>query len=303
METRANYVAVGVFVLLLVFVAFGTVSWLARAQLTTQYATFDIYFAGPVTGLREGAAVEYNGVPVGRVTEIHLSPDNVEQIRVTIEIQTDVVIKQNAAASVEGNLLSGVSVIQIVGGTRDAPVLTAEQGQRHPVIRSRRSRLATVSARLPQLLAKLDETADHLNELLDEKNRRAVAETLANLRTLTADLAANANTAVLAATTLLNNVDQSYSNPGGLRDGLASGIADFDKLAKSLNDNSHQLQQALQDARPGVRAFSQRTLADVGELVAEARQLISGVSRLVAGIDRDPSRVLFGDRRKGYQPQ
>jgi hypothetical protein len=52
-----------------------------------------------------------------------------------------------------------------------------------------------------------------------------------------------------------------------------------------------------------VRAFSQRTLSDVGELVSEARQLISGVGRLIAGIDRDPSRVLFGDRRKGYQPQ
>jgi hypothetical protein len=59
----------------------------------------------------------------------------------------------------------------------------------------------------------------------------------------------------------------------------------------------------LQDARPGVRNFSQRTLNDVGELVGEARQLIAGLGRFVAGLDRDPSRVLFGDRRKGYQPQ
>ena len=141
-----------------------------------------------------------------------------------------------------------------------------------------------------------------MNELLDEKNRQAIADNLANIRTLTADLAANANTALLAAMTLLRNVDQSYSDPGGLREGLAAGIADFDKLAKNLNDTSHQLQLTVQDARPGVRAFSQRTLSDVSELVGEARQLISGLGRLVAGIDRDPSRVLFGDRRKGYQP-
>jgi phospholipid/cholesterol/gamma-HCH transport system substrate-binding protein len=303
METRAHYVAVGAFVLVLVAVAFAAVLWLARAQLTTQYATFTIYFAGPVTGLREGATVEYNGVPVGRVSEVRISPDNVEQIRVTVEIESDVLIKQNAAANIETNLLSGVSFIQIVGGTRDAPVLAAQAGQRHPVIRSRRSRLASVSARLPQLVTKLDQMADHLNELLGEKNRQAIADSLANLRTLTADLAANANTAVLAATTLLNNVDQSYSDPGGLREGLAGAIASFDKLAKSLNDTNHQLQLTVQDARPGVRAFSQRTLGDVAELVGEARQLISSLGRLVAGIDRDPSRVLFGDRRKGYQPQ
>ena len=303
METRAHYVAVGAFVLLMITVAFVAVLWLARAQLTTQYATYDIYFTGPVSGLREGAVVEYNGVPAGRVKEIRIDPSNVEQIRVTVEIETNIVIKQNARANLETNILSGVSYVQVAGGTQEAPVLTAEAGTRYPVIRSRRSRLASVTARLPQIMAKLDETADRVNELLGDDNRRAVGETLANLRTLSADLAADAKPALLAATSLLRNLDQSYSEPGGLREGLTGGIADFDKLAKSLNENSHQLQQALQDARPGVRTFSQRTLTDVGELVAEARQLISGVSRLVAGIDRDPSRVLFGDRRKGYQPQ
>ena len=109
METRAHYVAVGAFVLAIVTVAFVAVLWLARAQLTTQYALYDIYFSGPVSGLREGAAVEYNGVPAGRVAEIRITPDNVERIRVTVEIETTVVIKQNAVASVEGNLLSGVS--------------------------------------------------------------------------------------------------------------------------------------------------------------------------------------------------
>jgi phospholipid/cholesterol/gamma-HCH transport system substrate-binding protein len=287
----------------MISVAFAAVLWLARAQLTTQYATYDIYFTGPVSGLRDGATVEYNGVPAGRVKEIRIDPSNVEQIRVTVEIENNVIIKQDAAANLETNILSGVSYVQIAGGTQEAPVLTAEAGSRYPVIRSRRSRLASVAARLPQIMAKLDETADHLNELLGEDNRRSIGETLANLRILSADLAADAKPALLAATTLLRNLDQSYSDPGGLREGLTAGIADFDKLGRSLNDTSHQLQQALQDARPGVRTFSQRTLADVGELVAEARQLISGVSRLVAGIDRDPSRVLFGDRRKGYQPQ
>jgi hypothetical protein len=44
-------------------------------------------------------------------------------------------------------------------------------------------------------------------------------------------------------------------------------------------------------------------LSDVGALVGEARQLLSGVSRLVAEIERDPSRVLLGDRREGYRPK
>ena len=303
METRAHYVAVGVFVLVLVAVGFGGVLWIARTQLTTQYAVYDVYFRGPVSGLREGAVVEYNGVPSGRVKEIRIDPSNVEQIRVTVEVESNVVIKQDAAANLETNILSGVSYVQIAGGTQDSPVLTAETGSRYPVIRARRSRLASVTARLPQILGKVDEAVDHLNDLLGEDNRKAISVILANLRTLSDDLASDTKPALTAMTTLLNNLDRSYSEPGGLREGLSSGIGNFDKLARNLGDTNHQLQAALQDARPGLRNFSQRTLTDVSELVGEARQLIAGLGRLVAGLDRDPSRVLFGDRRKGYQPQ
>jgi phospholipid/cholesterol/gamma-HCH transport system substrate-binding protein len=303
METRAHYVAVGVFVLVLIAVGFGGVLWIARTQLTTQYAVYDVYFRGPVSGLREGAVVEYNGVPSGRVKEIRIDPSNVEQIRVTVEVENNVVIKQDAAANLETNILSGVSYVQIAGGTQDSPVLTAEAGSRYPVIRSRRSRLASVTARLPQILAKVDEAVDHLNDLLGEDNRKAISVLLANLRTVSDDLATDTKPALTAMTSLLNNLDRSYSEPGGLREGLSSGIGNFDKLARNLGDTNHQLQAALQDARQGLRNFSQRTLTDVSELVGEARQLIAGLGRLVAGLDRDPSRVLFGDRRKGYQPQ
>jgi phospholipid/cholesterol/gamma-HCH transport system substrate-binding protein len=162
-------------------------------------------------------------------------------------------------------------------------------------------------------LDKLNETADRLNDLLDDKNRQAVSETLDNVRTLSgslasrdkdlSELASNANTAVLALTKLLENVDKSYSGQDGISDRLTSAIGDFDRVAKNLGDTNRQLQGALQDLRPGIRAFSQQTINDVGSLIGEARQLISGLTRLAAQIERDPSRVLFGDRREGYHPQ
>src|ERR1700730_10630068 len=108
METRAHYVAVGAFVLALVALAFVAVLWIARTQLTTQYALYDIYFTGPVTGLTQGAAVQFNGIQVGRVTEISIA--NVEKIRVRVEIQQDVPIKINTVADLETNILSGVAL-------------------------------------------------------------------------------------------------------------------------------------------------------------------------------------------------
>ncbi|HEV2334057.1 MAG TPA: MlaD family protein [Stellaceae bacterium] len=311
METRAHYVAVGAFVLTMIVLAFAAVLWLGRAELTTQFAKYHIYFKGPVTGLSRDATVDYSGVPVGKVAEIRLTPD--QQIEVTVEIEADVAIKTNDRASVETNILSGVSYIQIGGGTKEAALLVAKPGEVYPVIRPRYSGLASVTARAPQLLEQVTKTLDQMNELLDDKNRRAVAETLENVRVFSSGLADrkkeigelvdNANSAAHSLSVLLDNVDTSYSGPDGLGDRAAAAIADFDRLAKNLSDTNKQLQATLQDVRPGVRTFSQQTLSDVGSLVGEARQLISGLNRLTATIERDPSRVLFGDRREGYRPK
>ena len=313
MEIRAHYVAVGAFVLTMLLLAFASVLWLARGQLSTQYSRYDIYFAGPVTGLREGSTVEYNGVPVGKVLDVRIDPANVERIRVNIEIDGSIVIKADAKANVEANILSGVAYIEIAGGTQDAPVLTAQDGERYPVIASRRSRLANVYARAPQLMEKLNELAENLNDLVGEKNRKAVTETLENVRSLSSSLASrdkdlgeiagNANTALQSLNKLLDNVDKSYSGQDGISDRLTGAIGDFDKVAKNLIDTNKQLQGALQDLRPGIRTLNQQTLVDVNSLVGEARQFISGLSRLTAGLERDPSRILFGDRREGYRPQ
>jgi phospholipid/cholesterol/gamma-HCH transport system substrate-binding protein len=316
METRAHYVAVGAFVLTMVVLAFAAVLWFGQAELTTQFNKYDIYFIGPVSGLRVGAAVEYSGVPVGKVTAIHIErngPHPDKPIRVTVDIDQSVPILSDADAAVETNILSGVSYIQIVSNikTGQEPTPLKAAPGRYPEIRSHRSRFATVAARLPQLLVKAEEAMDHVNELLNEQNRQAIAETIANIRALTAglsetnkhidDLAINANTAALTLTNLLGNVDRSYAGPDGLGERAAKGLADFDHLATNLSDTNRQLQGILQDVRPGVKNFSQQTLSDVGALVGDARQLIAELNRLTAQIERDPSRVLFGDRREGYR--
>ncbi len=332
METRAHYVAVGAFVLAMVALAFVAVLWMARSSLTTDYVRFDIYFKGPVTGLRQGAAVEYNGVPVGKVAEIKIVPFEkrfieeedtgdttaadetaASMIRVTAEIDTNVEIKQDVRASVETNILSGVSYILIVKGSQAAPILQAKAGERYPVIRAHRSRLASVVARAPELILKADQALEGVNKLLGDKNRQAFEESLENIRTFTgglaerkqdiADLMANANKAAGTLNTLLDNIDKSYSGPDGLGSQLATTIGNADHFVKNLTETNRQLQLTLQDVRPGVRNFSQQTLGDVGTLVGEVRQLVSGLNRLTAEIERDPSRILFGDRREGYRPK
>src|SRR4051794_29406551 len=189
METRANYAAVGAFVLAMVLLGLGAVVWLARGDLNAELAHYRIYFTGPVSGLREGAAVEYNGVPVGKVEQIRIDPEDVALIQTTIAIDPALVVRNDAVATLQSNLLSGVSFVQIRGGTQDAPPLEAKGKQRYPVIRSAPSTLASVAESGPELLKKLNDTVDRVSLILDEQNRQALSESLANLRGFTAGLA------------------------------------------------------------------------------------------------------------------
>jgi phospholipid/cholesterol/gamma-HCH transport system substrate-binding protein len=314
METRAHYVAVGTFVIAIIFLAFVAILWLGRVQFGEQAKRYYIYFRGSVAGLDKGPHVQYNGIPVGRVVDIRVDPDNLEQIQVTVEINTSIVdIKSDARAFLETNILNGIATIQIRGGTRDAGELLPEAGHRYPVIKAGRSEFEEVKASLPDLVADLKEAAHNLNALLDEQNRQAVAETLQNLRTVTGALVApveemsavfdNANKAVIEAQSFLRHLDQSYTDKGGLKDQLSQTLGDADRLAKNLGDIGRQLQQVIQENRPGIRNFSQETLSQVSDLVSELQRFIEGVGRFASEIERDPARLLFGERREGYRPQ
>jgi phospholipid/cholesterol/gamma-HCH transport system substrate-binding protein len=313
METRANYAAVGAFVLAMVLLGLGAVVWLAHGDLNATQAHYHIYFSGPVSGMREGAAVEYNGVPVGKVEQIRIDPEDVALIQTTIAIDPALVVRKDAVATLQSNLLSGVSFVQIRGGTQDAPPLEASGKQRYPVIRSAPSTLASVSENGPELLKKLNDTVDRVGLILSEQNRQALGDSLQNLRVFTAGLAqrnddlaevtANAKDATAAASKLLVSIQNSYNGPNGIGTHLTSAITDFDKVAKNLGDTNKQLQGTLQDVQPGLRSFSQRTLTDVGSLVAETRQLVASANRVVTTVERDPMSLLFGDRREGYKPK
>jgi|HubBroStandDraft_6_1064221.scaffolds.fasta_scaffold412810_2 phospholipid/cholesterol/gamma-HCH transport system substrate-binding protein len=324
METRAHYVAVGAFVLAMVFLAFVAALWLAGTQFAVEYAHYNIYFGG-VTGLSKGARVDYNGVPVGKVSAIEIIPGNAERVRVTIEVDKNLKIRDNARAELETNLLSGVSTILITTRSGDGqpqapaqaqaepPPLQQPAGEPYPVIRPKFSTLAGLSARAPQLLDKLDSILEHLDEVLDDKNRAAFATIMTNIQTFTDKLAAHsdeygeiathANAALKAALTLLTSLNKSYNDPDGLKDKLTAALDDFDKLTKSLNETSRTIELTINDVRPGVRNFSQRTLTDFDAAVNEVRQFISGLSRLASELERDPTRVIFGDRREGYHPK
>ena len=314
METRAHYVAVGTFVLAMILLAFLAVLWLGRVQLSQDLARYYVFFKGSVNGLSKGAAVQYNGIPVGRVVDVRVDKENIEQIQVGLEIDQNLVaIKSNARAYLDTNILSGVSTVQIRGGTEKAAPLEPRPGHKYAVIPAGQSSFQRVSATAPQVLDQVLTVADNLNKLLNVENRRAFSESLANLDSLTGQLSqrarelrgiiANADDATQQLDKLVRHVDESYAGKNGLKDQASDLLVGYAKLAKNLDDTNRSIQAVIAENRPGLRDFTQHTLADADRLLVDARRLVAGLESATTELKRNPSRILFGDQRDGYRPR
>jgi ABC-type transporter Mla subunit MlaD len=73
----------------------------------------------------------------------------------------------------------------------------------------------------------------------------------------------------------------------------------FDRATKLASD----LDALVQASRPGLRDLTTNGVAQIDELLAEARRLVASLNRVSTGLERDPSRLLVGARREGYQPK
>ena len=182
METKANYVAVGAFVLACVIGLVVTILWLAGAQYSQEYAYYQAYFKGPVTGLGKGTLTRYNGIEVGRITALEFDPADPQRVIVTLQVQPNLNIREDSVASIDSLGLTGGSFVEIAGGTPGAPLLVAKEGQRYPVIHTKQSTFAQLQQSAPEVVAKLNTAASRLNDLLNDNNRRAISHILSNRR-------------------------------------------------------------------------------------------------------------------------
>lgn len=316
METRAGYVVVGGFVITLIVLLIVAALWVARVQLAGEEDFYDIYFTGSVTGLVQGSAVRYNGIPVGRITRIELDPLDPKRVRVTIEITSQTEIRNDVTAEMAYQGLTGGAFIELSGGTAGAPRLEAKNGERYPVIPSTQSTLQKVVDNAPEILSKAAEAITRLNELLDDKNRKAVADTLSHVEQVTGAVAAKSDDIAMlldnvaaASQDLRTTIKSANETVASLHEILGPGsdlrdaVKKLDTLAGRLNDASAHLDALIQENRPPIHEFAQRGLGQVEDLLSDARNLVAQLTRLSQSLERDPSRLLYGDRRQGYQPK
>lgn len=308
METRAKHITVGAFVLSTVLAIAFFVFWLARFQGEVQYLDYYVRFSGSVSQLRIDSTVLFGGIPVGRVTDVRIDPENSELARVDLSIRDGTPVRVDSKATLELQGIAGGVVVQISRGTNTAEFLPAGSE-----IKAGPSALEQIVRRVPDLLNKIDEITDRMSDLLSDKNRQAFGNSLANLEAITEQLAGEANSAegvmsnASGAIQELNNAAKEFSalaaelrgTVGDVRGDAKKAAHNFALMADSFNKTSQQLSSVIEDNREPLKQFSATTLYETGELVSELRRLVASMTRISHQFEKDPARFLLNDRSTG----
>lgn len=312
MEARVNYAAVGVFVLVLGAALIGAVLWLSSGgAYRNTYDTYYAYMDESVSGLSLDAPVRYRGVEVGRVRRIALAPENIERVQLTMDIARGTPVKVDTVAVLRMQGLTGIGYVELTGGHRDSPPLLAQAGEDTPVIRSGPSLMVRLDSAVTALLDNVNRSSASFNALMDEGNRRAFKQILADLQLASRALAARSasidsglanaartmeNTARLAVelTQLVARVQRSADAFDRMAGEVARAGASAGGTLERARATLDSARTALDGARAEARDFAAETLPEARQLVTELREMAASLRRLSEEVERNPSVLVYG---------
>jgi phospholipid/cholesterol/gamma-HCH transport system substrate-binding protein len=181
METSAKYRLMGAFTMVAVLGVFAFVYWLNHGGGLAERTVYQIRFMGAVPGLRAGAAVQFNGIRVGEVTDLKLDTTSPQQVLVTIAVERGTPIRTDTQVSLDFQGLMGVTSVALKGGGSQAPALTGSP----PLLVADASAGADLTTTAREALKRLD-------GILSD-NADTLKSTISNLNVFTGALAKNSD--------------------------------------------------------------------------------------------------------------
>lgn len=192
METRAQYVTIGVFVLLVLAAAFGFVYWLYRAQDNSARVPIDIVFPGSVTGLSTGGSVYFNGIRIGQVGSIYFAKDGSPTVVAQALVDPTAPLKKDVRATLGFQGLTGVAYLQLSGGSTDQPSLFDLPAGQVPKIYADRSAFEDILEGARETLKKADDAMSTVSQII-KQNGPQVSATIQNVQKFSGALADNSD--------------------------------------------------------------------------------------------------------------
>ncbi|MGG6461954.1 MlaD family protein [Solilutibacter silvestris] len=308
METKANYVLIGAFTLIVSvgLLLFGL--WAAKFASDRNWNRYEVIFNEAVTGLTEGSSVQYNGISIGTVERLKLDPKDPRRVRALLKLNVEAPIKVDTRAKLSQQGITGSPFILLSGGApQSAPLLPSESNE-IPIIQTEPSTLQNISDTASKLVTRLD-------EMLSEDNIKRISATLENLKATTDSIASqredirqllvNARQASDDLRTTLKSANGAIDNVNrGVIDKLPATMDKLDKTIASLQAAGQNANLLIDENRAPLRSFTRDGLQQLAPTLEELRALTRDLRGVANGLNRSPAGYILGRQQpKEFTPK
>jgi phospholipid/cholesterol/gamma-HCH transport system substrate-binding protein len=299
METRANFIIIGLFTLFGILGGLGFFLWLASVQIDRQYAQYGVLFDN-VSGLDQSAEVLFNGVSVGRVTGIRIWEDDPSKAYVALEIDSTTPVAVDTVARLESQGVTGVAYIALSGGAPGAPLLTPE-ADGPPIIPSRRSSFQSLVTSAPDLIEDASRIISQLEQLTGEENQAHVRSILENVDEATdglqkaltdfSDISDTLRTATGQVTGFVDEFDGVGNSAKSTLAAADNSFAAITETFENANAAIETLGPAIDQASAAIEAINTLVAEDFAPLAGDLRTTLGNADAALASADQAFARA------------
>jgi phospholipid/cholesterol/gamma-HCH transport system substrate-binding protein len=307
-ERDAKYATIALFALACVAAAVAFIWWYSGRGDQRDYQAYEIYFQGTVSGLSRGSPVRYLGVDVGRVTYLGVDRTDPGQVKVIADIDSSAPISGGTLAKLGLLGLTGLLYIDLQQNPDTTGAKALQQGSKYPVIPSRKSSIEASIERLPEILGQATEVLSRIEHVLSDENVRSIGQTLAHIeqasaalpetmvdaRALAAELRGIANSTL----ELTNRLNQTL---GKVQPDLEATLANARAASDNLARTADSLDRLLNQNDGGLGKAAGASIAELQQLVIDARSASNEVRELARTLRERPSSVLFEPKAAGVE--
>lgn len=256
METRANYVIIGLFTLAVIAAGFGFVWWFNGSNSRGPRTSYDVVFSGPVSGLQTGSAVTFNGIPVGEVTGLRLDAQDPRKVVATVSVQPATPVKSDTRAQLNAQVLTGLASVGLVGGAASAePLPTPPEGQL-PRIEADASAVQDLMQGARQVIGRVDDIATRVDDILRDNQTKI--------------------------NSVIDNVDKFTTVLGNNSENINGLIGDVSAAAKRIEQLAANLDKTVQAIQPEKVSSTVDNIAqfsnELGGMAAKINTILDNVN-------------------------
>jgi phospholipid/cholesterol/gamma-HCH transport system substrate-binding protein len=307
-ERDAKYAAVAIFALLAIASAFAFVWWYSGKGDRRVHERYEIYFNGSVSGLAEGSPVRYLGVDVGRVESLSVDRANPGRVKILVEVDDTTPVSGATRARLGLLGLTGLLFIDLQKDTEANAAEPLAQGERYPVIVSRKGDIEAFLERLPDLVGHAGVVMARVERLLDDENLKAVSDSLDNIRRASQDLPAVSRDAAALAADLrrtATEVEALSQRINGLvassQPDIQASLAGMRTASDGLAKTAASLERIIAGNEAGLAQLASTGTGELQQLVLDMRDASAEVRALARSLRENPSGLLREKEESGVE--